>query len=240
MLVQDTFIAQGGEDYLTIGNFNITSNSDTVKVYNMGFGTNNSIAYYYIDGVSVYDVTSGSCNNYWDAGFDKHILPGDSIRLGAMNTDNSIYAWVNSTNGATHLSSNSDSHPWSKPTQTTTYYVTKTCPNNNVFIDTVTVYIESTVGIKQIKNIADKFDIQVYPNPNVGKEVFINTTDLANGNINIKLTDLEGRIVFESDNNISGGTTNFKLTEIKNGVYFVHITNKTTGEKVIKKLVIQY
>jgi len=51
---------------------------------------------------------------------------------------------------------------------------------------------------------------------------------------------LEGRIVFESDNNISGGTTNFKLTEIKNGVYFVHITNKTTGEKVIKKLVIQY
>ncbi len=240
LMVQDTFIAHGGETYLTIGNFSYDSLSDTLRVYNMGSGHNNDYAYYYIDGVSVYDVTSGVCNNYWDAGFDKYIFAGDSIRLGAINTDNSNYTWINSISGATYLSSNTDSRPWSTPSVTTTYYVTKICPNNNVFIDTVTVYVQSTVGINEIKNITNNFDAQVYPNPNIGKEVFINTTGLANGNINVKLTDLEGRTVYESDNNISVGTTNFKLTEIKKGVYFVHITNKTTGERIIKKLVIQY
>lgn len=53
MVVQDTFIAFGNEVYLTIGNFNLDATSDTVKLQNVGFGP-----YYYIDGVSVYDVAT--------------------------------------------------------------------------------------------------------------------------------------------------------------------------------------
>ncbi|HXU28343.1 MAG TPA: T9SS type A sorting domain-containing protein, partial [Bacteroidia bacterium] len=84
------------------------------------------------------------------------------------------------------------------------------------------------------------FDAELHPNPNIGSEVFINTMGLANGNINIKMADLEGRIVYENESNVSGGIANFKLTEIKNGVYFVIITNIKTGEKAVKKLIIQY
>lgn len=52
MLVSDTFTAAGGEKYITIGNFNDDSNTDTVYV---GGGTvQGVISYYYIDDVSVY------------------------------------------------------------------------------------------------------------------------------------------------------------------------------------------
>jgi hypothetical protein len=56
MVVQDTFIAIGNEVYLTIGNFSTDSLSDTVKVG--GNGTYSGFTYYYIDGVSVYDVAT--------------------------------------------------------------------------------------------------------------------------------------------------------------------------------------
>jgi hypothetical protein len=54
MLVQDTLYAQGGELYMTIGNFMADSLSDTVFV---GGGINQwDYAYYYIDDVSVTDI----------------------------------------------------------------------------------------------------------------------------------------------------------------------------------------
>ena len=138
ILVQDTFIAVGNETYLTIGNFSNDSLSDTLKIASNGAYYFES--YYYLDDVSVYEI-DGSCNSYWDAGFDRYISVGDSVQLGAINTDSSNYIWQNSIGGITNLSSNTDARPWSKPTQTTTYYVNKTCTNNNIFTDTLTVYV---------------------------------------------------------------------------------------------------
>ena len=71
ILVQDTFIAIKNEIYLTIGNFNSSITSDSVKLTN--YWASFPVSYYYIDGVSVYEIT-GACNNYWDAGQDKHIF----------------------------------------------------------------------------------------------------------------------------------------------------------------------
>ena len=54
--IEGYFTAQGGEEYITIGNFNSNANSDTLNT-----GTTNPIpfdngtAYYYIDSVSLYD-----------------------------------------------------------------------------------------------------------------------------------------------------------------------------------------
>ena len=52
MLVSDTLFAEGGEQYMTIGNFVPDATSDTLFLGNSG-GSN--IAYYYIDSVSVID-----------------------------------------------------------------------------------------------------------------------------------------------------------------------------------------
>ena len=55
MLIQDTITSNGTEAYLTIGNFNVDSQSDTTY---LGWFSSNNIAYYYIDDVSVIDIAS--------------------------------------------------------------------------------------------------------------------------------------------------------------------------------------
>lgn len=57
MLVSDTLTAQGGEQYITIGNFMKDSLSDTLFLGNSGGG---NVTYYYIDDVSVIDVATMS------------------------------------------------------------------------------------------------------------------------------------------------------------------------------------
>ena len=47
------FVAQGGEDYMTIGNFKTDANTHTLVAYTNTPGSNGDIAYYYIDDVSV-------------------------------------------------------------------------------------------------------------------------------------------------------------------------------------------
>ena len=54
--IQGCFTAQGGEKYVTIGNFNSNANTDTIYVgtNNKMLGTGND-AYYYIDDITLYD-----------------------------------------------------------------------------------------------------------------------------------------------------------------------------------------
>ena len=47
------FVAQGGEDYMTIGNFKRDEYTHTLVAYTNSPGSNGDIAYYYIDDVSV-------------------------------------------------------------------------------------------------------------------------------------------------------------------------------------------
>ena len=55
VLIEDTVAAIGNETYLTIGNFNTSATSDSVKSLGSNWWYYYS-AYYYIDGVSVYDL----------------------------------------------------------------------------------------------------------------------------------------------------------------------------------------
>jgi hypothetical protein len=225
MLVQDTFIATGNEAYLTIGNFNTSATCDSVKSPG-GFGTWSYFGgtYYYIDGASVYDITGGSCNNYWDAGYNKYIMAGDSIRLGAINTDNSMYVWVNSSGGNTCLNNNTDARPWSTPSVTTTYYVTKTCPNNNLFVDTVTVYVQQHAGIKQNMN---DVEVNVYPNPAKDK-IYIE----GKGIDEIRLFDLLGKEI------ISTKEKEIDVSDLNEGVYFISV--KTKENTCAQKIIVQH
>ncbi|MEI8202438.1 MAG: T9SS type A sorting domain-containing protein [Bacteroidota bacterium] len=51
--VSGWFVAQGGESYMTIGNFKRDENTHTLVAYTNTPGSNGDIAYYYIDDVSV-------------------------------------------------------------------------------------------------------------------------------------------------------------------------------------------
>lgn len=54
-LISGTYIASGGEKYITIGNFNTDSNTPSVFI-----GFSSTMAYFYIDSVSVVDCSSSS------------------------------------------------------------------------------------------------------------------------------------------------------------------------------------
>jgi gliding motility-associated-like protein len=71
--IQNTFIANGTEEYLTIGNFktDALTNSDTLQT---GIGY---YALYYIDNISVIEINSKA-----NAGVDKTICAGDSAFIG--------------------------------------------------------------------------------------------------------------------------------------------------------------
>ncbi len=222
LLVQDTISVGGNETYLTIGDFNTNATCGGMLVG--GNGTYSNFAYYYIDGVSVYDITGSACNNYWDAGYNKYILIGDSVQLGAINTDNSIYTWVNSIGGNTYLSNNGNARPYSKPPITTTYYVTKICPNNNVFQDTVTVHVTNTAGLNKFAN---NLQVKVYPNP-ATNVVHIETKGITE----ITLCDLLGNKILTTNEN------EIDVSNINNGVYFIEV--KTKGSISIQKIIIQH
>lgn len=81
VLVSDTIKAVGGEMYITIGNFNDTTNIDTVYV---GGGNQNlDFSYYYIDNVSVYTNDTlnslGLNENDYDRMFKVYPNPSEGV-----------------------------------------------------------------------------------------------------------------------------------------------------------------
>ena len=54
--IQGCFTAQGGEQYITIGNFNSNANTDTLRIQSTNplTGSGTDIAYYYIDSVTLW------------------------------------------------------------------------------------------------------------------------------------------------------------------------------------------
>ncbi|MES2515381.1 MAG: T9SS type A sorting domain-containing protein [Bacteroidota bacterium] len=65
MEIQGCFTAQGGEQYITIGNFNSNANTDTLRIQSTDplTGAGNDIAYYYIDDVTLIDQTTVGLEN---------------------------------------------------------------------------------------------------------------------------------------------------------------------------------
>lgn len=103
MEVSGQFIAAGGENFMTIGNFNGNNPAD--------------FAYYYLDDVSVY-----SCDEtvyVADAGENPIICKGDSVQIGSHNYNDYLYEWQPSTG----LSNSQNGLTYVQPDSTTTYYL---------------------------------------------------------------------------------------------------------------------
>ena len=109
VLVYGQYMAQGGERYIIIGNFNSVSTSDTVHLVNTGFTADTYQAYYYIDDVNVHCCTCDSLdhtgiNELTDintltispnpANSEIKITTNDNLKLGEVKIYNSIGACV--------------------------------------------------------------------------------------------------------------------------------------------------
>lgn len=101
VLVSGTYVAHGGEQYITIGNFYTDAQTDTVRVANQNGGDG---SYYYIDDVSIVDCSGIGINELTDintltispnpANSEIKITTNDNLKLGEVKIYNSIGACV--------------------------------------------------------------------------------------------------------------------------------------------------
>jgi gliding motility-associated-like protein len=138
-LVSGSFVAQGGEKYISIGNFTPDSVFFDHRVYVSG-GSNNytfdvDVAYY-VDVVSVFDCTG----HYYvaDAGWDVHVCQGEEVQIGTDDYSNYEYSW-SPTSG---LSNPNSGMPFASPDTTTTYYLSVVDNFVQQSTDSVTVFVE--------------------------------------------------------------------------------------------------
>jgi gliding motility-associated-like protein len=137
-LISGTFIANGGEKFITLGNFTPDS-LNTVDTNATGIY---DAAYYFIDDVTVEEMVYDTAN----ARNDITICEGDSIQLGTVQCNGCTYQWY----PATGLNDSTVAEPTATPAQTTTYILTLTdtttidscnCKGISVTTDTVTVFV---------------------------------------------------------------------------------------------------
>ncbi len=101
--------------------------------------------------------------------------------------------------------------------------------------------IANSISLCSIGTGINKYEsrnyVSVYPNPSTGN-INIFPFGLMEGQLNVIVEDVTGKIVYNNNVTINNGNASFIL-DAKNGVYFISIINKETGQRVIKKLIIQ-
>jgi hypothetical protein len=139
--IAGVFTAQGGEQYLTLGNFKNNAQTATQQIQTTSYNG----AAYYIEDVTVVPLDSFTLRA--DAGLDKTITIGDSAFIGSFTTGLTNVTWYNSSG---NIIANNVSGLFVKPTASTFYVIEQTvCGQYSR--DTVNVTVNTAVPLV-IKN----------------------------------------------------------------------------------------
>ena len=224
--LQGSFISNGNEKFITIGNFSDYSHTsalllkDTTGSAAMG---NHLYSIYLVDDISV--IRSDARPN---AGPNQSIPVGgvDSVIIGdTLDTYLPVYWYVNGVK----IDSNKASIKV-RPDTTTTYVIgLSLCGGGGEApgYDTVTVYVGSLVT--SLSPLVTMKPL-IYPNPAANQI----TIAQALGTI-LTITDLPGREVLRT--NLNSNIEQVDLSALLPGVYMVQVSNPATGEKVVKRVV---
>ncbi len=200
--VQGVYTALGGEQYITIGNFQNDANTSYVIINGL---SSNFESYYYIDDVSVIQMPNA------DAGIDTTICHGDSVQIGKENYVGVSYSWQPTTG----LSNANIGNPKASPATTTTYYLTQTSPCGATS-DTITVALGNCyIGVGEI---SDSKEINIAPNP-ATNELIITNEDLDIKEV--KMYDVMGEIV--NSQKATGNSVGVDLSGFAKGIYFIEV-----------------
>ncbi len=109
------------------------------------------------------------------------------------------------------------------------YYVTDA--NSNVYLDSVDLTINFTLGVASLKQTPT---MNVSPNP-ASDNVNISLGTTENGNI--RILDVLGKVIYSES--IYNGQKNINVSDFKNGVYFIMV--EASGMKAInRKLIVRH
>lgn len=171
MLIADTLVASGGEEYLTMGNFYTDQATNTRP---QGEGT----AYYYIDDVKLvhedFNLTIQG---------ERSICVGESTTLTALY--GTTYSWTDSTNKWVVLST--DSAITVSPDKTTTYVVSGNDCSNSV---TVEVIHPPTLDLGNDTSLCEGEVLELYAVDSLSPELsYLWSDNTTNAQIRIRETD---------------------------------------------------
>ncbi len=151
--IEGSFMANGTEKFITIGNFFSKANTSYVTSISGSFST--GFTWYLVDDISVIE-----SDHVAFAGNDTSIYKGDSILLGEIAVP---YTWYKDSAGLRLIDSTSGGI-WVKPDTNTTYIVKQTLCGVSTW-DTVVVSV-MPVNVVNVQNGIR--DFRMYPNPNSG------------------------------------------------------------------------
>jgi len=205
--ITGSFVASGGEQFITIGNFNNDLNCNMVFV---GPSTGPPWPYYLIDAVSI--VEAGLMAN---AGNDTTLFSGDSILIG--NSDTGVDCDWYDEDGTFIV--NSVSGIYVQPANSTFYVMEQNLCGT---ITTDTIY----VNVIQTATIDDRISPlpKIYPNPTDGL-IYIDYDGYKpeRGSF-IKVYDISGKICFFSNLPEGELTTALNLDALEPGTYLYSIS----------------
>jgi hypothetical protein len=206
--VSGIYVADGGEKFMTVGNFNTDLETDYKCIWSFWPAT--GFTYMWLDNFSVTPLDSIPGGLQVNAGQDYSICPGDTVFIGEK-ISNLPANWylldgtvVDTNTAGVYVS----------PAVTTTYVVTMTI--NGVYsTDTVTV----TVGCAGIDE-PEKPSFQIGPNPNDGQ--FTINGQFSEGDL-ISIVSAEGRVVQTIHVDEQAEKQNIDL-DLNSGIYLLQIS----------------
>lgn len=228
--ITGTFVANGTEKYLVVGNFESDANTDTL-FYNP---TNSPQVFCE---ASLDDVSCIPVDLPAYAGPDKPYFSGDSVYIGReldFAVDPYCY-WYKLPNMTTTI--DTASGLWVKPTATSTYVVRQELECNSVKWDTVVVY-EDGVGIDELKMKNEK--LKMNPNPaNDEVELSVQHAGLAEYFQTVEIVDVQGRLLKEVAITSADVILKISTSDLESGVYLLRLLDAENETVVVKKLAVQ-
>jgi gliding motility-associated-like protein len=213
--IAGTFVAQGGEQYLTIGNF-----KDGAYVKKIGLGSNFTpgfgsfstrfFTYFLIDDVSLYELPNHSGTQSYT------LCAGDSLLLGDTTTLPVRYQW-----SLNNIVIDTLNHIIIKPTQTTIYVLqTKHCSTQT---QTITITVNDCTVIPPIPITEPVIPNVFTPNGDGINDTF-NFSIVGASNINFNIYNRWGNIIqnstLASHTYISWDGRTTSGIECASGIYF--------------------
>ena len=217
--IEGSFIANGTEEYINIGNFMPIELSGIVHSYPSNPSNG---AYYYIDDVSVIDMSTPA-----QAGNDTIIHPGESVFIGRQPEIGLNEACIWFVDG---VPIDTIAGMWVTPEETTTYVLQQTLCGD-IKYDTVTVVVDEFAGVFELQQAGHQ--VLVYPNP-AHKELHIHVKNSGASIREISIYTMTGKEHYRESFSSSAATKTIPLAEKLNvGLYVVEITlSNGTTERV--------
>lgn len=209
--IEGSFIANGIERFITIGNFKDKAHTTVVPLAPNSYSTQEPYwGLYLVDDVSVVESDLQA-----DAGPDKHVGKGDSIYIGRPKEAGLECTW--SVLGSTAIIG-TGAGIWVKPATTTSYVVTQTLCGA-MKKDTVKVEVWA-VGVPNINKSTQQYSL--LPNPNSGVfEIIQSVVD--DENVSASIYDMLGRKIYQSAIIFRNGRADMQPAGLSPGLYILRI-----------------